>query len=120
MYRTLDHVVDSGNALSTRNQYQITFSTSPDYDYCSPNNKHSWRFPLPRRPTELKMSVRSLRFDSSGDQSTESLLPEMESISSDDSCPGHGTPLSPLKVELKGSSEALPIRRLEKTPVEGN
>ena len=64
--------------------------------------------------------VRSLLSDSSVYQPTESPLSENESISSDDSYTGHGIPLRPLEVELKGSSETLPVRRFEKTPVEGN
>ena len=75
---------------------------------------------MPRRVAELTNSVRSILSDFSDYKSTESPLSENESILSDDGCPGHGTPVSPLEVELKGSSETLPIRRLEKTPVEGN
>ena len=105
---------------STTNQEQTTYPALPDYNDYSPNNTHSWRFPMPRRVAELTNSVRSILSDFSDYKSTESPLSENESILSDDGCPGHGTPVSPLEVELKGSSETLPIRRLEKTPVEGN
>ena len=85
-----------------------------------PNDKNSWRFPLPRQFAKLRTSLRSLLSGSGGDQSPESLLSEHESIFSDDSCSGHEVPLSPLEAGLEGSSETLPIRRLAKTPVEGN